>query len=236
MKKIPLLGALAACLFAVPATAKVVEQEDDAFVTRDSVVVAAAPREVWLALISPEKWWNKAHTFSGDSANLSLMPKAGGCFCERIPAEDSETVIGLEGSVEHMRVILSMPDQALRMRGNLGPLQSEPVNAVLTITMAKADEGTQITFEYAVGGYMRYEVPMISKAVDGVISQQMMGLAELLGPVDASDNADKANDADKAEDDADTSDGETAAEAEESEGGEPKISVDEAFGDLTGDK
>ena len=230
MKNITLLGALAACLFAVPATAKVVEQEDGAFVTRDSVMVTAAPREVWLALISPEKWWNKAHTFSGDSANLSLMPKAGGCFCERIPAEDSETVIGLEGSVEHMRVILSMPDQALRMRGNLGPLQSEPVNAVLTITMAKADEGTQITFEYAVGGYMRYEVPVISKAVDGVISQQMMGLAELLGPVDAAD------DADKAKDDADTSDGETAAEAEETEGGESKISVDEAFGDLTGDQ
>lgn len=220
-------AALCAATFAVPAFAKVEVQKADAFVIRDSVVVEADKRAVWLALISPSKWWNKAHTFSGDSANLTLMPSAGGCFCERIPEEDSASVIGLEGSVEHMRVILSMPDQALRMHGNLGPLQSEPVNGVLTISLADAEDGTRIVFEYAVSGFMRYEVPVIAKAVDRVISQQMMGLAELLGPV-AKPAEDKSDDtsADEADAPASVEEGEDVPEKA------PKISVDEAFDDL----
>ena len=220
-------AALCAANLAAPAFAKVEVQKADAFVTRDSVVVKADKRAVWLALISPSKWWNKAHTFSGDSANLTLMPNAGGCFCERIPEKDTSSIIGLEGSVEHMRVILSMPDQALRMHGNLGPLQSEPVNGVLTVTMADAEGGTRIVFEYAVGGFMRFDVPVIAKAVDGVITQQMMGLAELLGPVaqPAGDARDKG-----AVEEADAP--ARAEEGDEAPEKAPKLSVDEAFGDL----
>ncbi len=231
MKSYRILGLFSAALctatVAAPAFAKVEMQQADAFVTRDSVVVKADKRAVWLALISPSKWWNKAHTFSGDPANLTLMPNAGGCFCERIPEKDTASVIGLEGSVEHMRVILSIPDQALRMHGNLGPLQSEPVNGVLTITMADAEGGTRIVFEYAVGGFMRFEVPVIAKAVDGVISQQMMGLAELLGPV-ANSAQDKPENNDAEENDAPA----PAGKGDADPGKAPKISVDKAFGDL----
>ncbi len=241
MHKLPLLGALTAAAFSMPAQAEVVAQNGSAFVTRDSVVVSSTPREVWLELISPGKWWNDAHTFSGASKNMTLMPKAGGCFCERMPAKDTADTIGLDGSVEHMRVILSIPDQALRMRGGLGPLQSEPVNAVLTVTMSEAEEGTRIVFEYAVDGFMRFETPVIAKAVDGVISQQMNGLAKLLGPVETVEedseeaDADAGNDAD--ESDADNASTDSDADAEEAEDKEPKMSVDEAFGDLTaGDK
>ena len=230
-----ILGLLGAALctasLTAPALAKVEVQKADAFVTRDSVVVKADKRAVWLALISPSKWWNKAHTFSGDPANLTLMPNAGGCFCERIPEKDTASVIGLGGSVEHMRVILSMPDQALRMHGNLGPLQSEPVNGVLTITMADAEGGTRIVFEYAVGGFMRFEVPVIAKAVDGVVSQQMMGLAALLGPV-ANSAEDKPENGAAGEKDAPAPADKGDAAPEKA----PKISVDQAFGDLkTGD-
>lgn len=241
MYKYPLFGALIAAAFAMPAQAEVVAQSGSAFVTKDSVVVSASPREVWLELISPGKWWNDSHTFSGESKNMMLMPKAGGCFCERIPAKDTADTIGLDGSVEHMRVILSIPDQALRMRGALGPLQSEPVNAVLTVTMAEAEEGTRIVFEYAVDGFMRFETPVIAKAVDGVISQQMNGLAKLLGPVEAveeasnEDGADSSDDAsENAADDVSTDD---ETDMDDAEDEEPKMSVDEAFGDLTaGDK
>ena len=170
--------------FAAPAQAEIVASGPDGFVTRDEAVVEATPMEVWLALISPGKWWNDGHTWSGDAANLTLKPQAGGCFCERIPEDRTAERVTLEGSVEHMRVIQSYPERALRMRGSLGPLQSEPVSGVLTITIGEVDGGTRIVWEYVVGGFMRYPVDVIAPAVDGVMSQQLDGLANLLGRVD----------------------------------------------------
>jgi len=169
---------------AQPALAEVVDIDDSGFVTRDMAIVSATPKAVWLALISPARWWNSAHTWSADAANLTLKPQAGGCFCEKIPENPDPSVITLEGSVEHMRVIQAFPEKVLRMRGGLGPLQSEAATGVLTIVMSEVDEGTQIVWEYAVGGRMRYEIPMIAKAVDGVMTQQLDGLAGLLGRVD----------------------------------------------------
>lgn len=162
-------------------SAEVVESDERGFVTRDVVVVKAAPKASWLALISPAKWWNSGHTWSGDSANLTMKPQAGGCFCERIPEDPDPKRITLEGSVEHMRVIQAHPERALRLSGGLGPLQSEAVTGVLTIAMSEVEQGTMIVWEYAVSGRMRYEIPVIAKAVDGVMSQQLNGLADLLG-------------------------------------------------------
>lgn len=170
--------------WATAAQAEVIASDDTGFVTRDVAVVDATPKEVWLALISPAKWWNSAHTWSADAANLTLKPQAGGCFCERIPENPDPGRITLEGSVEHMRVIQAYPERALRMRGGLGPLQSEPASGVLTISISEAENGTRIVWEYVVGGYMRYEGPVIAAAVDGVMSQQLDGLATLLGRVD----------------------------------------------------
>ncbi len=81
-----------------------------------------------------------------------------------------------------MRVIQAYPERALRMQGALGPLQSEPVIGILTIALSKAGKGTRIVWEYNVGGSMRYEVPVIAKAVDAVMGQQMAALGKLLGP------------------------------------------------------
>ncbi|MFZ9396612.1 MAG: SRPBCC family protein [Erythrobacter sp.] len=181
------VAALCALLLplAEPAQAEVTKSDENGFVTRDTAVVKASPKEVWLALISPAKWWNSAHTWSGDAANLTLMPKAGGCFCERIPEVPDPVRATLEGSAEHMRVVQAYPERALRMRGSLGPLQSEPVSGVLTISISEAEQGTRIVWEYVVGGYMRYEVGKIAPPVDAVMSEQLARLAKLLGPVDA---------------------------------------------------
>lgn len=168
---------------AMPANAEVVEAADDHFITRAEAVVEASPKETWLALISPARWWSGDHTWSSDAANLTLRPQAGGCFCERIPEVDEPGRFTLEGSVEHMRVIQAYPEVALRMQGALGPLQSEPVMGVLTIALSEADEGTRIVWEYNVGGQMRYPVPVISNAVDGVMTLQLSRLTELLGVV-----------------------------------------------------
>ncbi|MGV2495746.1 SRPBCC family protein [Pelagerythrobacter aerophilus] len=223
------MAAGAAALAPATAAAKVVKQDAAGFVTRDTVTVEATPRETWMALISPAKWWNETHTWSGDPANLSITPQAGGCFCERIPEVETKGDVGLAGSVQHMAVIHAAPDKALRMRGALGPLQSEAVTGVLTIALAEVEQGTAITFEYVVGGYMRYEVPPIAQAVDGVMSQQLAGLAALLGPVgapseekspDEGADAEPADEADPAEDEADAPP-------------KKKPSVEEAFGDLS---
>lgn len=175
-----------ACLAApTPAAAEVTRSTDDSFVSRHEVVVEATPKAVWLALISPSEWWNAEHTWSGDAKNLSLTPQAGGCFCETIPEVNEPGRFTLEGSVEHMRVVQANPEQALRMVGALGPLQSEPVTGVLTIVISQVDQGTRIVWEYNVGGSMRYEVPVIAKAVDGVMGAQLAALAEPLAVVPA---------------------------------------------------
>lgn len=174
------LGALAA---AMPASAEVTRTTEISFVSRNEVVVRASPKDVWLALISPATWWDKAHTWSGDAKNLTLTPQAGGCFCEIIPEVDEPGRFTLQGSVEHMRVVQAYPEAALRMVGSLGPLQSEPVTGVLTIVISKHEKGTRIVWEYNVGGAMRYEVPVISKAVDGVMATQLAALAKPLGVV-----------------------------------------------------
>lgn len=179
----PFVLAVAAFGFSTPVFAEVTRSTDDSFVSRHEVVVEASPKAVWLALISPADWWRKDHTWSGDSANLTLTPQAGGCFCETIPEIDEPGRFTLQGSVEHMRVIQAYPETALRMQGALGPLQSEPVTGILTIAISKVEQGTRIVWEYNVGGPMRYEVPVISKAVDGVMGLQVAALGKLLGPV-----------------------------------------------------
>ena len=108
---------LSAVAVSAPASAEVTRTTDDSFVSRNEVVVEATPKEVWLALISPATWWQSAHTWSGDAKNLSLVPQAGGCFCETIPEVDEPGRFTLQGSVEHMRVVQAYPEAALRMVG-----------------------------------------------------------------------------------------------------------------------
>lgn len=240
-------AALMLAATAAPVSAEVVEAGEDHFITRNQAVVDASPTEVWLALISPARWWSGEHTWSADAANLSLTPQAGGCFCEKIPEVDEPGRFTLEGSVEHMRVVQAYPEVALRMIGALGPLQSEPVNGVLTIALSKIedDDGkvfTRIVWEYNVGGKMRYPLEVIAPAVDGVMTLQLTRLADLLGVVEAptagaapepeaeaADGAEETEEAD-AEDAPVTIDPEAVIE----EAPEPSA-VDEAFGDLSED-
>ncbi len=213
------------CVFALtaaPLSAEVTDSDDRGFITRDEAVVEADLKQTWLALISPARWWSSSHTWSGDAANLSIRPQAGGCFCERIPEDPDPDKISFEGSVEHMRVIHAFPEKALRLQGGLGPLQSEPVTGVLTIVLSEVEDGTRIVWEYTVSGSMRYEIPVISKAVDGVMSQQLNGLADMLGRVDAAEvkSSSIEEEAEKEPE---------VVPAEE----EAKSNVDEAFGDLS---
>jgi len=175
----------AGALLASPAHADVVAKSELGFVSRNVVEVAAKPDAVWAILVAPSRWWNSEHTYSGNSANLTLDPQAGGCFCEKLPAPAGAPVWQRAGSVEHMRVINVEPGRALRMTGALGPLQAEAVQGVLTITLKPTEKGTRILFEYVVGGYMRFTVDQIAPPVDKVLLEQIGRLANTLDPASA---------------------------------------------------
>jgi len=182
-----LVGVLAG---GVPARAEVTAQTTLGFVSRNVVVVSATPAAVWKRLVTPSAWWSSDHTFSGDAANLTLDPVAGGCFCEKLPADDVPpgkpgAAPRSRGGVEHMRVVFVDHARALRLVGALGPLQSEAVSATLTVTLKPVDGGTRVIFEYVVGGYMRYPADKIAPAVDTVMGNQLLGLAKAFGPVAA---------------------------------------------------
>ena len=187
MKKRNLRGVLA-CLglaFATAAAhADVVSESDAGFVSRVTIDVKASAADSWPVMTTPSGWWMDRHTFSGSAANLTLMPSAGGCFCEKLPPADDKSGQAKSlrpGSVEHMRVVYVQPGEALRMIGGLGPLQSEAVSASLTMTLKSIPGGTRITWVYVVGGYTRYKPAEISKMVDGVMAAQITRLGDKLG-------------------------------------------------------
>jgi uncharacterized protein YndB with AHSA1/START domain len=160
----------------LPAAAKLIDQSDAGFTAAHSARVAATPEDVWKMLRAPQNWWSKDHSWSGDAANFWMDAQAGGCFCEKLP--DGE---GAMGSVQHARIIFAKPAEMLRLSGALGPLQGEAVTGTLTIQIKLIDGGSLIRFDYVVGGYMRFKVADIAPAVDGVIGQQLAGLAKALG-------------------------------------------------------
>jgi uncharacterized protein YndB with AHSA1/START domain len=157
---------------AAPAGAEVKDASETGLALTFTHKVAAAPAEVWAALIRPSRWWSKDHSYSGDAKNFSMDPQTGGCFCERWAG----------GSVEHGRVVFAMPAQQLRILGAFGPLQGEALSGALTISLKADGKATLITADYVVGGYARFPLRQVAPMVDQVIGGQMKTLAGLFPP------------------------------------------------------
>lgn len=169
-----------ALLLPAPALAEVKETSSSGFVIQLGVDVPASQQATWDALVAPRKWWSAEHSYSGDAANFSLDPRAGGCFCEVLPNKSSPKAAP-RGSAEHMRVVYVEQPRALRMTGALGPLQAGAGTGTLTVILKPQGQGTRVLWEYDYGGYVRGDVPSLAKAVDGVLAEQMLRLGELLG-------------------------------------------------------
>lgn len=157
---------LAAALLAGPASAEVVSAGAGGFVVRNTVEVSAPPDVVYAALGRPGRWWEKSHTWSGDSGNLSLQLVPGGCFCERWSG----------GAVEHLRVVTARPGELLRLAGALGPLQGEGVSGALTFQLKAKGDVTEVIQTYTVRGFSEAEAKQWSAPVDGVLRAQLQGL------------------------------------------------------------
>lgn len=133
--------------------------------------IAAPPHRVWSALQQVDHWWDPQHTWSGNARNLSLVPRVGGCFCERWPRAE----------VEHGRVINATEDQLLRLQAPLGPLQALPVNAVLSFEITATTTGTKLAVTYAVAGDGT-DLSKLAPVVDGVITAQVDRLVTFIVP------------------------------------------------------
>jgi hypothetical protein len=158
-------------LWSNPAAAEVTSVGSSGFELREQAHVAATAAAVYAALVTPKRWWDPKHTYSGDAERLTLDAKAGGCWCETLPDG---------GSVQHLTVVYVAPGKAIRLRGALGPLQAMGLAGSMTVSVKSAAGGSDITLTYAVGGYAKDGFEELSKAVDSVLGQQVARLRKLV--------------------------------------------------------
>lgn len=163
-----------ALAYAAPATAEVQSVSAAGFVLRSRATVPVPPAEAYAALAQVGRWWDSAHTYSGAATNMTLEPRAGGCFCERIPADG--------GTIEHGRVIYARPGQALRVQSALGPLQADAALGTLTWSLRAVYGGTEITQTYVVGGFRPGGFEAVAPLIDQVMTQQFNRLTAHLRP------------------------------------------------------
>lgn len=155
---------LAFCVaIAAPTRAEVKQAAADNFLIVHSVSVKAPPAKVYAALSEINRWWTSEHSYSGDAANFSLRAEAGACFCERWK----------EGSVEHGRVVMAMPDRILRLASALGPLQGRAVTGILTFQVKPQEGGAQLDVSYIVNGSGASALDKSATPVDGVLGEQV---------------------------------------------------------------
>jgi uncharacterized protein YndB with AHSA1/START domain len=144
---------------------EVVDVGQNGFTIRESVVVAAPPERASAAVLeSIGKWWDPDHTYSHDSANLSIESRAGGCWCERLAGG---------GAVRHMTLVFLSPGKLLRFEGGLGPLQTMGVAGAMTWTFRPDAKGSAVEVRYVVGGYNPSGFKDLASIVDGVLGAQL---------------------------------------------------------------
>lgn len=170
MRLRPLIGMWAVgLLLPLTAVAEVKLATPGALVIEHRFTFQATPAAAWNALVHPERYWPGGHTWSGDARNLSLVPEAGGCFCERWAG----------GSAEHGRVVMAVPGKQLRFIGSLGPFQELAVSGVLTISLDPGESGTEAVVTYRLSGDDSQRLGDMAAVVDPVIRQQFAGFAAL---------------------------------------------------------
>ena len=158
-------------LAGAPLHAETSDVSPGGFTITHAVVVDADPQKVWQAFTQLPQWWNSAHTWSGQAANLSLDASAGGCWCERW---------GNGASAVHGRVLLAIPGSVLRLQAWLGPLQEMPVAGVLSFGTARRDGATRLRVTYRVAGAPDAGLDKLATAVDSVIGDQVKRLKNFI--------------------------------------------------------
>ncbi|MCV6604164.1 MAG: hypothetical protein OIF34_02595 [Porticoccaceae bacterium] len=166
--KIDLKAALACLLMFAPLVqAEVKAKGSNGFALEIITQVNASPEKVYQQFLNIGQWWDSAHTYSGDAANLFLEPKAGGRFYEK--SADMEVL--------HMTVTYVKPNQAIHMTGGLGPLQMMGVHGGMVWQFNKLDSGkTEVVHRYQVTGFAEGGLDKLAEVVDRVQVGQVESL------------------------------------------------------------
>lgn len=139
------------------------EVSSNGFLVRHERIIEAPTARVYDSLIQHiGSWWNPQHTYSGDSKNLSIDARPGGCFCERLK----------DGGIEHMHVVYLKSNEMIRMVGGLGPLQASGVAGSMTWRLSPVEHGSKLELTYSVGGFITGGFENIAPAVERVLGEQ----------------------------------------------------------------
>jgi hypothetical protein len=152
------LIAVAVSLVPGLAAAEIVSRFENAFTLRFAVGLEASREDVIDAVREVPAWWDPAHSYTGDAANLSLAFQPGGCWCERM-ADGTD--------FRHGSVVSIDPDQ-VRFDAPLGPLNGKATRADLIFSAGPENRGTLAAMEFVVEGP---GVGAFSDAVHGVMQQ-----------------------------------------------------------------
>ena len=160
------LGLILALTLATGAHAKVLARSPTGFVVEHHVELKTDAKSAYEAFTNIGSWWNSSHSFSGDAKNITIDTKPGGCWCETLPGG---------GFVKHMDVVHAAPGAMLVFAGGLGPLHFMGVAGSMTVSFqtAQSTNITTMTLRYDVGGRDDKNFKDISKAVDGVLFEQL---------------------------------------------------------------
>ena len=154
------------------AGAEVLDAADNGFTVRHRLLIQAERGAVYDTAVNRiAEWWSSDHTVSGDAANLYIRTDLPGCFCEKL---------GAQGGLIHLDVTFVNPGIMLRLSGGLGPLGLMGVAGNMTWEFDQADEGTTVTLQYAVGGYLDGGLGTVAGPVDAVLGEQLSRLKALV--------------------------------------------------------
>ena len=159
------------CAFAItllglsaPAGAEILSSSPNAFHLRHGVNLVVKPEVALTTFDDVAQWWDAEQTYSGNSANLSLSLKPGGCFCETLPDG---------GGIEHLRVTYVEPGKRAVLTGSLGPLLYEATTGVMDVQVKSTAGGSQLTLDYKVAGFANGGGERIAGEVDQVLASQL---------------------------------------------------------------
>lgn len=157
MRKLWLMTALALSLTATPAAAEIVSRSEHAFTLRFEAPADFEVTDIEPSLTGLPLWWQASHTYSGDSANLSLDLAPGGCWCEAL--EDGT-------AFDHGRTVSVEADHIL-FHAPFGPLRGRTQRADLTIGWSTGDDSPRVYWLFVVEGD---GIGAMAEAVDGVMA------------------------------------------------------------------
>lgn len=152
-----------------PVAAEIVSRSENAFTLKFEGQTRLGPAGVADAFSEVEQWWDPAHSYTGDAANLSLDLTPGGCWCEAMP----------DGVLfDHGRVVSAVYGE-IRLHAPFGPLRDMATRSDLIVTWPLVGGVVTPAWTFIVEGP---GVGALAEPVDGVIGG---GFARWIAHMDA---------------------------------------------------